>query len=72
VGWQPACNDVNPEEDIVGIGYQATTSEETDDLVCAVVNCRVCDFVKAPKLFVFTIYKCPINLITNPSPVSSH
>jgi hypothetical protein len=73
VRWQPASNDVGPEEeDIVGTGCQATTSEDTEDLVGGVVNCRVCEFVKAPTLFVVTIYKCPINPNTNPNTVSSH
>jgi hypothetical protein len=73
VGWQPDGNDVSPaEEDIVRIGYQATASEDTKDLVRAVVNCSVCEFVKASKVYVVTTYKCPTNPITNPNPVSNH
>jgi hypothetical protein len=46
VGQSPASKNVSTEvEGIVGIRHQATNSEDTadyEDLVRAVVNCRVC------------------------------
>jgi hypothetical protein len=35
------------EEDFVGIHYQATPSEDIEDLMCAVVNCKVCELAIA-------------------------
>jgi hypothetical protein len=49
--------------------YQATTSE---DLVLAVVVCRVFRLVKMLQLFVVTSYKPSVNPIIDPDPVSSH
>jgi hypothetical protein len=46
VEQSPAGKNVSTEaEDIVGIRQQATTGKGTtlrEDLVCAIVNCRVC------------------------------
>jgi hypothetical protein len=39
---------------------------------CAIVNCRVCELAIPLQLIVVTISKSPINLITNPNPMSSH
>jgi hypothetical protein len=51
VRQSPAGKDVSMEaEDIVGICYQGTTGEDTadwEDLVHAVVNCRVCELAIA-------------------------
>jgi hypothetical protein len=55
--------------------YQTTTGEDTadwEDLVRAVVNCRVCESAIALQLLVVTIYKWSTNPITNPNPVYSH
>jgi hypothetical protein len=42
MGQLPAGKEVNMEaEDIAGIYYQAMVSEDTEDLVCAVVRSRV-------------------------------
>jgi hypothetical protein len=75
-GQSPAGKNMSMEaEDIVGIRHQATTGEGTanrEDLVHAVVNCRVCELVIAPYLLVITICKCSINPIINPNPVYSH
>jgi hypothetical protein len=58
-------------EDIVEIRHQATTGEDTadwEDLVRAVVNCRVCELAIALWLLVVMICKLSINPITNPNP----
>jgi hypothetical protein len=59
-----------------GSRYQATTgedtAEQTEELVCAVVNYRVCELAIALQFFVVTIWKYSINPITNPNPVCSH
>jgi hypothetical protein len=51
VGQLPAGKNVSMEaEDIVGIHHQAMTGEDTadsEDSVCAVVNCRVCELAIA-------------------------
>jgi hypothetical protein len=73
VRQSPAGKNVSTEaEDIVGIHHQATTGEDTADLLRAVVNCRVCELPIALYLPVVTICKCSINPITNPNPVYSH
>jgi hypothetical protein len=62
-------------DDIAGIRHQATTGEDTadrEDLVSAVVNCRVCELVIVLELLVVTICECSINPIINPNPVCSH
>jgi hypothetical protein len=58
----------------VGSRYQTTVENTADweDIVRAVVNCRVCELAKALYLLVVTICKCSINPITNPNPVFSH
>jgi hypothetical protein len=38
----------------------------------AVVNCSACELVTALELLVVTIFKSPVNPITNPNPVCSH
>jgi hypothetical protein len=43
-----------------------------EDLVCAAVNCGVCESVIVLWLLVVMICKCLINPITNPNPVYSH
>jgi hypothetical protein len=50
---------------------QITMMMETEDLVRAVVNCRVCELAIALKLLVVTICKCSVNPITNPNAVCS-
>jgi hypothetical protein len=50
-------------EDTVRIRYQATTSEDIGNLVCALAT--------ALQFFVVTSFKSPINPITNPNPVSN-
>jgi hypothetical protein len=37
-----------------------------------VVICRVCKLVRLLELLVVTSYKCSVNPIINPNPVSSH
>jgi hypothetical protein len=56
-----------------GNTYQATTSEDITDFMCATVTviCRVCRSAKVTGTVV-TIYRCSLNPITNPNPVSSH
>jgi hypothetical protein len=69
----PAGNDVNTEaDDIVGIRYQATTGEDAEDSMCAVFRSRVREVARALKFRVVTIYKCSVNPITSPNPVSGH
>jgi hypothetical protein len=54
--------------------YQATTGEDRagwKDILCAVVNCRVCVLATAIHLLVVTISKCSIHTITNPNPFYS-
>jgi hypothetical protein len=52
VGQSSACKNMSTEaEDFVGIHHQATTGEDTadwEDLVYAVVKCRVCELAIAP------------------------
>jgi hypothetical protein len=47
-------------------------SEDIEDLACAIVRSRVQELARALQLFVVTIYKGPLNQITNPNPVCSH
>jgi hypothetical protein len=52
-----------------------TTGEDTADweeLVCAVVNCRVCELVISLWLLVVTFCGSSINPIINPNPIYSH
>jgi hypothetical protein len=46
---QDSCQTVSvwAEEDILGIHYQAATSEDVEDLVCAAVRSQVCELVIA-------------------------
>jgi hypothetical protein len=60
------------EEKIVEIHYQATASEDINDLASAVVKSRVRESARALKLLVVTSCKNSINLITNPNPMCSH
>jgi hypothetical protein len=59
-------------EDIVGICHRVTPSEDTEDIVRALVNCRVGGLAIALSLPVITSYKWSINPVTNPNPMSSH
>jgi hypothetical protein len=59
-------------EDNVGIRYLATPVEDTEALMFGVVICRVCRSVNLLQLLVVTSYKCSINSITDPNPVSNH
>jgi hypothetical protein len=72
----PAGKKVSTEaENIVGIRHQATTGEDTEDwedLVCAVVKCRVCELMIVLLLLVVTICKYSVNPITYPNPVYIH
>jgi hypothetical protein len=78
VRQSPASKDVNTEaEEATAFGnrYQATTGEDTadwEDLVRAVVNCRVCEIAITLQLLVVTFRKSSINPITNSNPVYSH
>jgi hypothetical protein len=60
----------------VGRRYQATTGEDTihtgKDLVCDVVNFRMCKLAIALQLLVVKICKLSINSIINPNPIYSH
>jgi hypothetical protein len=59
----------------VGSRYRATTGEDTADsenVVPAVVSCRVRELAIALYLLVVTFSKCSVNLVTNPKPVCSH
>jgi hypothetical protein len=61
----PTGNVVNTEaEDIVGSRYQATTGEDKadgEDIVCAVVNCKVFELAMALSLFVATSWPIKSN-----------
>jgi hypothetical protein len=57
---------------IVELCYQAMASQDIEDLVCAVVICRAWNLVRGLKVHVVKIYKCSVNPVTNPYPVSSH
>jgi hypothetical protein len=61
-------------EIIVGSSYQKTTSEYTENFMCAAVTViwRACRSVKRLQPPVVTSYTRSINPITNPNPVSSH
>jgi hypothetical protein len=56
---------------IVRRRYQATTSEDIEDLMFEAVICRVCRLVKVLQLFLVTSCMCSVNPITNPNPVSN-
>jgi hypothetical protein len=59
----------------VGSDYQTTTGEDIADwenLVRAVVNCRMYALAIALQLHVVTICKCSVNPFTRPSHVYSH
>jgi hypothetical protein len=73
VRQSPASKDMSTEEDIVSSRYLATTSEQTEGFICAVVVVisRVCKSVRLLKLFVVMSYE-PKNPIIDPNPVSSH
>jgi hypothetical protein len=61
-------------EEVVGIRYQATTGEDIADwegLECVVMSCKLYKSVKLLELIVVSIYKCPINPITNRNLVSN-
>jgi hypothetical protein len=63
------------ETPAAGSRYQATTGEDTadwEDLVCAVLNCRMCEWAIALLLLAVPICKSSINPITNPNPLYSH
>jgi hypothetical protein len=47
-------------------------TQQTEDLVRAVVNCRMCELVIALQLLLDTFYKGSINPITDLNPVYSH
>jgi hypothetical protein len=57
------------EADIVENRYQATDSEDIEDLVRTVMNCK-CELQLY--FFVNTSFKIAINPITDPNPTSSH
>jgi hypothetical protein len=63
-------------EDNVRICYQETTSEDTEDLMCAAVTVifRVCKPVRLLQLLAVTSCsnKWSVNRFTNPNPVYSH
>jgi hypothetical protein len=58
---------------IVSSRYLATTSEQTEDFMCAIVVViyRVLKLVTVLQLIVLTSYKCSINLTINPNLMSS-
>jgi hypothetical protein len=71
IGQSPASKAVNMEAEEVVTRQQAKI-QQTEDLVRAVMNCKVCELAIASELLVVTICKSPIDPITNPSPVYSH
>jgi hypothetical protein len=68
VGQLPASKNVSTEtEDFVQICHQATTGEDTsdwEDLVHAVVNCRLCELVIALYLLVVSVQKIQLPIQT--------
>jgi hypothetical protein len=52
--------------------YKATTSENWEDIVFAVMICRGCSLMKALQLFIVTSYKRSINPITNSHAMSNN
>jgi hypothetical protein len=59
-------------EDSVGSHYQAVYSEDIEDLVRAIVNCKEGEVTLVLWLIVVAVCKSPRNPITNPNPISSH
>jgi hypothetical protein len=57
---------LSTEDYIVGIRYWITIRQERRRL-----HCRVCELAIVLYLLGVTSYESPINLITNPNPVSS-
>jgi hypothetical protein len=59
---------------IVSGCYLATTSEQTEDFLCAlvVVIYKVYKSVRLLQLFVVMSYKCSVNPIINPNSVTNH
>jgi hypothetical protein len=47
-------------------------TQQNEKIVCAVVNCSVCELVIELQLIVVTICQSPINSITHPNSVSNH
>lgn len=43
------------------------SSEDTEDLMGAIVNCEVHELVKQLKLIVVMVFKSPVNLIASPN-----
>jgi hypothetical protein len=68
---KPAGNDVNRKE-ILGIRYQATHSEDTEDLLCTAVRNEECELAGTLCCFVAASFKSPINTITNQNPLPCH
>jgi hypothetical protein len=52
--------------------YQAMISDNIEDIVFALVICRVCRLVDMLQLFVVTSCKCSVNPIISLNPVSTH
>jgi hypothetical protein len=73
----PVCEDVSPEaaehalfEDVTQQHGEDTADWE--ELLCAVVNCKLWELVTALELILITIFKVSINPTTNPSYAYSH
>jgi hypothetical protein len=67
VRQSPASKGVNTEVE------EATALEAvTRQLLCAVVNCKLCELAIALPLLVVAFCKCSINPITNPDPSFSY
>jgi hypothetical protein len=58
-------------EDIVEIHFQATPSEDIEDLACVILRSNVCELMIALQLFVVTCFKSAVNPISNPNPICS-
>jgi hypothetical protein len=67
---QPWLSCEKAEEDIVVILYQATTGDtgQWEDLLCAVVICKVYKSVRLLDLLLFTSFMSSVNPITSPNP----
>jgi hypothetical protein len=52
--------------------FAAVASEDMEDFVHVIVNCKVCKLGKQLSLLVVTIYKGPRNPVINSNLISSH
>jgi hypothetical protein len=61
-------------EDKFKIRYQVTTSEDTEDFMCAAVTVifRVCKPARLLLVVTCCVYKWLVNQVTDPDPAFSH